>query len=362
MNIDLRITKDRNFELASKSSAIFISILCIAIFMYMLVKSIPAFHYYYLYVGDLKPQEAIYKAYNEHKEKLVKEIPGYYNLKDKIISSGYIKLSYQVKQSINNNNAEDYIKSLYNSGKIVKKYDFSFFYSADSAYPEFAGIKNAIIGTLKVIFLTIIITTPIGVLTGIFLEELCINRKIKSFLETCVNILIGIPSVIYGILGLAIFVEISDMPRASVITASLTLSLMALPLVIISTRQTLQSIPESIRLAALALGASKMQMILHHLVRLSLPGIASGIILSLIRIIGETAPLMVIGMVAFIRNKPESIFEPTSALPVQIYLWSSNIDKGFEEKVFAAICTLIIIMCLLNITIHKIRRIYERKW
>jgi phosphate transport system permease protein len=211
-----------------------------------------------------------------------------------------------------------------------------------------------------IIFL--IFAFPIGVMCAFYLEEFAKKNRLTDIIEISINNLAGIPSIIYGLLGLTVYLQIIHLPRSSSLVGGLTLFMLVLPVIIIATRNTIRSIPNSIRDGALAIGASKIQLIWHHLLPLSIPGIMTGTILAISRAIGETAPLLMIGMVAFIADVPQTFFDPSSALAVQIYLWSDLPEFGFVEKTSGAILTLLVFLILLNYTAIILRKKFERKW
>ena len=193
-------------------------------------------------------------------------------------------------------------------------------------------------------------------------EEFAPKNNLTDIIEISINNLAAIPSIIYGLLGLTIYLQVIHLPRSSSLVGGMTLFMLVLPIIIIATRNTIRSIPQSIRDGALALGASKMQTTLHHLLPLSMPGIMTGTILAISRALGETAPLLMIGMVAFIADTPRNFLDPTTVLPVQIYLWSDSPEMGFAEKTSAAILILLIFLTLFNLSAIIIRKKFERKW
>jgi phosphate transport system permease protein len=206
------------------------------------------------------------------------------------------------------------------------------------------------------------VALPISICTAIYLEEFAPKNLFTTLIEININNLAAIPSIVFGLLGLSVLINIFGMPRSAPITAGITLAMMILPILVITTRQAIKSVPTNVKHAALALGATKMQVILHHTLPLSMPGIATGVILSVARAIGETAPLILIGMVAFIVDIPHNIFEPATALPVQIYLWSSNPETAFQAKTAAAILFLLSLLILINMVAVYIRKKYENRW
>jgi phosphate transport system permease protein len=256
----------------------------------------------------------------------------------------------------------DLIKKLQSSNQIKVFFNWDFFKFGDSRSPEIAGIKTSFVGSVLVMIIFLIFAFPIGVMCAFYLEEFAKKNRLTDIIEISINNLAGIPSIIYGLLGLTLYLQIIHLPRSSSLVGGLTLFMLVLPVIIIATRNTIRTIPTSIRDGALAIGASKMQLIWHHLLPLSIPGIMTGTILAISRAIGETAPLLMIGMVAFIADVPQSFFDPSSALAVQIYLWSDLPESGFVEKTSGAILTLLVFLILLNYTAIILRKKFERKW
>jgi phosphate transport system permease protein len=246
--------------------------------------------------------------------------------------------------------------------QLKKFFNWEFFTFGDSREPEIAGIGAGLVGSFMVMIIFLIVAFPIAVMCAFYLEEFAPKNIITDIIEISINNLAAIPSIIYGLLGLTIYLQIMQVPRSSSLVGGMTLFMLVLPVIIIATRNTIRTIPNSIRDGASALGASKLQIVLHHLLPLSIPGIMTGTILAISRALGETAPLLMIGMVAFIVDIPKSIIEPTSVLPVQIFLWSDSQEIGFAEKTAAAILILLIFLVLLNSFAIFLRKKYERKW
>jgi phosphate transport system permease protein len=238
----------------------------------------------------------------------------------------------------------------------------SFFTKSDSREPERAGLLGSLTGSFLVILICMIVAMPIGVGAAIYLEEFSRKTRFKTFLEILINNLAAIPSIVYGLLGLAIFLHLAKLPRSSSLAGGLTLALLVLPVIIVSTRNAIASVPPSIKDAAIAMGASKMQVVFHHILPLALPGIMTGSILSMARALGETAPLLMIGMVAFVRDIPEKLTDPATTLPVQIFIWSDLPEQGFVEKTSAAIIVLLAFLILANALAVYLRRKFEYKW
>ena len=255
-----------------------------------------------------------------------------------------------------------WLQQFQKTGKVESRISKNMFLNGDSREPEIAGVLGAVIGSLYTILITLLISFPIGVFTAIYLENFAVKNRITDFIEVNINNLAAVPSIIFGLLGLALFINFFGMPRSAPLVGGCVLSLMTLPTIIISTRASLQAVPPSIREAALAMGASEMQVVFHHLLPASLPGILTGTIIGLARAFGESAPLLLIGMVAFIVDIPGSITDPATALPVQVYLWADSPERAFVAKTSAATLVLILLLVLINLAAVIMRKRYELKW
>ena len=240
--------------------------------------------------------------------------------------------------------------------QLTTRLNTSFFTHGDSRDPERAGFCGAILGSLFVLAACLAVSLPIGVATAVYLEEFARKSRLRDIIEVNINNLAAIPSIIFGLLGLFVYIVLLGLPRSSALVGGLTLSLMTLPVIIISTRLALGAVPRSLRDAARAIGASPLQVVMHHVLPQATPGIVTGTILGMARAIGETAPLLMIGMVAFISTPPHSWNDPTTAMPVQIYLWASSPEPGFIEKTASGIIVLITILLCLNGLATYIRR------
>ena len=246
--------------------------------------------------------------------------------------------------------------------QIKKRFNTTFFTSGDSREPEQAGIMGAMAGSLFTLLVTIVLSFPIGVAAAVYLEEYAPKNRITDFIEVNINNLAAVPSIIFGLLGLAIFIGYFEMHRSIPLVGGLVLSLMTLPTIIISSRAAIKSVPPSIRDAALGLGASKMQVILHHVLPLAMPGMLTGAIIGFAQALGETAPLLMIGMVAFIVDIPGGVSDPATALPVQIFLWSDSPERAFVERTSAAIMVLLAFLITMNTAAIWLRKRLERRW
>ena len=245
---------------------------------------------------------------------------------------------------------------------LKKRFNSAFFTSGDSAEPEQAGILGGFLGTLLTLVVTLAISFPIGVAAAIYLEEYAKQNRFTDFIEVNINNLAAVPSVIFGLLGLAIFLNLFGMPRSIPLVGGLVLSLMTLPTIIIASRAAIKSVPPSIRQASLGMGASKMQMILHHVLPLAMPGMLTGTIIGMAQALGETAPLLMIGMVAFIADIPGGVTDPATVLPVQIFLWADSPERAFMERTSAAIMVLLVFLISMNLAAVWLRKKLERRW
>ena len=247
-------------------------------------------------------------------------------------------------------------------GLVEKRFSTNFFTNGDSREPEIAGVLGAVVGSLFTILITLIISFPIGVFSAIYLESFAPKNKLTDFIEVNINNLAAVPSIVFGLLGLALFINFFGMPRSAPLVGGCVLSLMTLPVIIIATRASLQAVPPSIREAALAIGASEMQVVFQHLFPAALPGILTGTIIGLARAFGESAPLLLIGMVAFVVDIPGSVTDPATALPVQVYLWADSPERAFVAKTSAATLVLIFLLIVINLAAVILRKKYQLKW
>lgn len=256
----------------------------------------------------------------------------------------------------------NWVDVLKDEGRIKRKFNTALFTNGDSREPEMAGILGAAIGSFLSLLVCFVIAFPLGILTAVYLEEFARKSKITDIIEVNINNLAAVPSIVFGLLGLSIFLNFFGLPRSTPLVGGIVLALMTLPTIIIASRSILRSIPNSIRDAALGLGASKVQTTFHHVVPLAMPGMLTGTILGMARALGETAPLLMIGMVAFIVDIPQGITDAATSLPVQIFLWADSPEKGFEERTSAAIIVLLVFLILMNLLAVYLRRRLERRW
>jgi len=251
---------------------------------------------------------------------------------------------------------------LIDQGRVEQRFNAPFFNAGDSREPEQSGIHGAVMGSFFTILVTMLLAFPIGVAAAIYLHEFASKNRITNVIEVNINNLAAVPSIIFGLLGLSIFINFFGFPRSVPIVGGMVLSLMTLPTIIISSRAALTAVPTSIREAALGIGASQIQTIFHHVLPHAMPGILTGAIIGLAQALGETAPLLVIGMVAFIVDIPSSPMDPATVLPVQIYLWSDSPERAFVDRTYAAIMALLLFLIAINGLIVLLRKKLERHW
>jgi phosphate transport system permease protein len=255
-----------------------------------------------------------------------------------------------------------WLEALAEKGVIEKHFAWRFFTSGDSREPELAGLRGAIIGSLLTVIMTLALSVPLGIAAAVYLEEFAAKNKWTELIEVNINNLAAVPSIIFGLLGLAVFINFFGLPRSAPLVGGLVLGLLVLPTIIIATRAALKAVPPSIKEAALGVGASHQQAVFHHVLPLAVPGILTGTILGVARALGETAPLLMIGMVAFIVDVPKGFTEAATVLPVQIYLWSDLPEVAFQSRTAAAIIVLLVILFCLNAVAIYLRKRFEKRW
>ena len=253
-------------------------------------------------------------------------------------------------------------KRLVSEGKLVRTFDKGFLSRSDATSPQSVGIWGALKGSILTMFITLILAFPVGVLSALYLEEYAPKNRWTEWIEISINNLAAVPSIIFGLLGLAVFLALFPHYRSAPLIGGMTLALMTMPVIVISGRNAIKAVPPSIRDAALAIGASKVQVVFNHVLPLALPGILTGTIIGMARALGETAPLLMIGMRAFVASPPSGFTAPSSVLPVQIFLWSDEIDRGFVERTSAAIVVLLVFLLLMNGLAIYLRNRFEKRW
>ena len=255
-----------------------------------------------------------------------------------------------------------WVEALREAGRLEKRFNTALFTNGDSREPELAGIRGAVMGSLYMLLVTMMLSFQIGVAAAIYLEEFAPRNRWSDLIEVNINNLAAVPSIVFGLLGLAVFINWAALPRSAPLVGGLVLTLLTLPVIIIASRAAIKAVPPSIREAALGLGASQTQVVFHHVLPLAMPGMLTGAIIGMSRALGESAPLLMIGMVAFIVDVPGSLTDPATALPVQIYLWADSPERAFAERTSAAIIVLLGFLLVMNLTAVILRKRMERKW
>ena len=259
-------------------------------------------------------------------------------------------------------NVKARVDELKANGDIESRFNIIFFFTGDSKIPENAGFYSAMVGSVLTMLVTMVIAVPIGIMTAIYLEEFAPDNKFTQFIEVNINNLAAIPSILFGLLGLAIFINFFGMPRSSAIVGGMTLALMSLPIIIVSSKAALKSVPESIRQAGFGLGLTKWQITRDHVLPIAMPGMLTGSIIALAQAIGETAPLIIIGMIAFVPDAPTSIMSAATVMPAQIYTWSGMPELAYIEKTAAAIIVLLTVLLSLNTIAIVLRKKFTKRF
>jgi phosphate transport system permease protein len=279
-----------------------------------------------------------------------------------LLQKGHIERSLPEAERPLDDQQLGWTDKLRDEGALTLKFNKTFVTGGDSREPEKAGIWGAVAGSFFTLVLTLLLSFPIGVATAIYLEEFARRNRWTDLIEVNINNLAAVPSIVFGLLGLAVFIGFFGMPRSSPLVGALVLTLLTLPTIIIASRAALKAVPPSIREAALGMGASKIQTVAHHVLPLAMPGMLTGTIIGMARALGESAPLLMIGMVAFIVDVPKGITDAATALPVQVYLWSDSPERGFVEKTSGAIIVLLAFLVVMNTTAVILRKRFERRW
>ncbi|MCG7924763.1 MAG: phosphate ABC transporter permease PstA [Candidatus Thiodiazotropha taylori] len=279
-----------------------------------------------------------------------------------MLIKGHIDLRLPESDRRIKDNQLGWIHLLQERDRIEKRFNTTFFTAGDSREPELSGIKGAVAGSFFTLLICLTIAFPVGVAAAVYLEEFAPKNRWTDLIEVNINNLAAVPSIVFGLLGLAVFINFFGLPRSVPLVGGLVLALMTLPTIIIASRAALKSVPPSIREAALGIGASPMQTITHHVLPLALPGMLTGTIIGMAQALGETAPLLMIGMVAFIVDVPGSVMDPSAVLPVQIYLWADSPERAFVERTSAAIMVLLAFLISMNLLAVWLRKKFERRW
>ncbi len=252
--------------------------------------------------------------------------------------------------------------ALAEDGRIRRAFNTRFFTAGDSREPELAGVRGAVVGSFLTLAVTLVLAFPLGVMAAVYLEEVAAKNRVTDLIEVNINNLAAVPSIVFGLLGLAVLLNFMGMPRSAPLVGGIVLALMTLPTIIIAARAALKAVPPSIREAALAIGASPQQAVRHHVLPLAMPGILTGMIIGMARALGETAPLLMIGMVAFIADVPKGITDPATVLPVQVFLWADAPERAFAERTSAVILVLLAFLLVMNFAAVVLRKRFERRW
>ncbi len=279
-----------------------------------------------------------------------------------MLVKGHIDRTLPESERRLNDKVVGWIEKLESEGRVEKRFNTTFFTAGDSREPEMAGIAGAAAGSFYTLLVTLLLSFPIGVAAAVYLEEFAPTNRLTDLIEVNINNLAAVPSIVFGLLGLAVFINFFGLPRSAPLVGGLVLTLMTLPTIIIASRAALKSVPPSIREAALGVGASKMQMVFHHVLPLAMPGMLTGTIIGMAQALGESAPLLMIGMVAFIVDIPGGPTDPSTVLPVQIYLWADSPERAFVEKTSAAIMVLLAFLMTMNALAVVLRKKFERRW
>ena len=254
------------------------------------------------------------------------------------------------------------LEAMRSEGNVELRFNRLFFTTGDSKLPEYAGIYAAIIGSIVTLFVTMLLAFPLGTMTAIYLEEFAKDSALNRFIEVNINNLAAIPSILFGLLGLSVFINLFGLPRSSPLVGGITLALMTLPIIIVSARAALRSVPDSIRHAGYGLGLTKLQVVTGHVLPIAMPGILTGSIIGLAQAMGETAPLIIIGMIAFIPEAPTSVVDSATVLPAQIFTWAGMPERAYVEKTAAGILVILGTLVVLNSLAIYLRKKYEIKW
>ncbi|MCG8685865.1 MAG: phosphate ABC transporter permease PstA [Desulfobacterales bacterium] len=279
-----------------------------------------------------------------------------------MLMKGHIRRDVPESERRMNDMQLAWVDHLIEKGQVKKEFNTTFFTAGDSREPELAGIWGAVCGSFYTLLVTLALSFPIGVAAAVYLEEFAPTNRWTDIIEVNINNLAAVPSIVFGLLGLAVFLNFFGLPRSAPLVGGLVLTLMTLPTIIIASRAALKSVPPSIREAALGVGASKTQMVTHHVLPLALPGMLTGTIIGMAQALGETAPLLMIGMVAFIVDIPGGFTDPSTVLPVQIFLWADSPERAFLERTSAAIMVLLCFLVTMNAVAVFLRKKFERRW
>jgi phosphate transport system permease protein len=280
---------------------------------------------------------------------------------DSLIKGAFDRASPQMQRKLSDQQLA-WLDKAQASGILQRRFNVGLFTFGASSQPETSGIGVALIGSLYMMVIVFVLAVPLGVASAVYLQEFAPKSRLTDLIEVNINNLAAVPSIVFGILGLAIFINFAGLPRSAALVGGLVLTLMTLPTIIIATRAAIGAVPPSIREAALGVGASEAQTIMHHVLPLAFPGIMTGTIIGLAKALGETAPLLMIGMVAFVVDYPRTPLDPATSLPVQIYMWATAAERGFVERTSGATIILLVFLGCMNLVAVILRRSFERRW
>ena len=369
----------KRFKRFTLTSLIF-SILFLAFFLFDIVsKGIPAFKITYItldvtvnektiddsrFAVSKEYRTIVSRAWLRDLPRLVESKPELMNTTTKMEVLADDQVDQYLKGHHHNlkNKEIKLIEDLKANGFIQFQFNKIFFTQGDSKIPEYAGLYSAMVGSILTLLITMIVAFPIGVMTAIYLEEFAGDNKFTRFIEVNINNLAAIPSILFGLLGLAVFINLFGMPRSSPLVGGLTLALMTLPIIIVSSRAALRAVPDSIRQAGYGLGLNKIQVTKDHVLPLAFPGILTGSIIGLAQAMGETAPLIIIGMIAFIPDAPSMVTQAATVMPAQLFTWAGMPERMYIEKTAAGIMVLLTVLISLNALAIYLRKKYEVKW
>lgn len=414
-SLQKRYARERRFQWYGRFAVLTGFVFLFVLLADILLKGAPAFTQYYIQVTldldpdvlglgpDSTPEEIAGADYNAviksslrsmfpdvtsraDKKRLYRllSIGGEYDLRDRVVADPGLIGTRQDIWLLAHSEASSYLKGqvgadipesdrkvkdvqmawldhLRQEGRTESRFNITFFTAGDSREPELAGIKAALYGSFFTLLVTFCLAFPIGVMAAIYLEEFAPRNRLTDLIEININNLAAVPSIVFGLLGLAVFINFFELPRSAPLVGGIVLALMTLPTIIITSRAALQAVPPSIHEAALGVGASKLQTVLHHALPVAMPGILTGSIIGMAQALGETAPLLMIGMVAFIMEVPGGVTDPSTVLPVQIFLWADSPERGFTEKTSAAIIVLMVFLIMMNALAVYLRRRFEVK-
>ncbi len=374
-----RHLKSKLFKFSALSSLVLASMFLVWFLLDMSSRAAPAFTNNWIQIEVTysettldNPRKAIDKKYRKIASKAWLRDIGFY-IKDhpellNTTTLTWVLADDQVDQYLKGHNNrlkskhKKIVDDLLQNGRVDTRFNKLLFVNGDSKHPEYSGLLSAAVGTILTLIVTMVVAFPVGVMTSIYLEEFAPKNRFTEFIEININNLAAIPSILFGLLGLAVFITLFGMPRSSPLVGGLTLALMTLPIIIVSSRAALRGVPDSIREAGYGLGLTKWQTVRDHVLPVAMPGVLTGSIIGLAQAMGETAPLIIVGMIAFIPDSPTSITDAATVLPAQIFTWASMPETAYIERTAAGIMVLLTVLMSLNAIAIYLRKKYEIKW